>query len=31
MSKKTKQPQPLTISFNEGKKRVSEMITEIFD
>ena len=31
MSKKTKQPQLLTISFNEGKQRVSEMITEIFD
>ena len=31
MSKKKTQPKPLTISFNEGKQRVSEMIDDIFD
>ena len=30
MSKKTKQPQPLTISFNEGNQRVRTMIDETF-
>ena len=30
MSKKTKQPEPLRVSFNEGKERVRTMVNETF-